>query len=178
MLNTQYKLKTILDAVSKTTKSSDPKQKVQKRTIFNNAALGGISSTALKALFWALPIIEYAILFNPKVFNYLGIAQSIIFYIVFLSIVMIIIFLISSQNNKKVFKKIQDSWHLYFPDIDLKMLLSSGMTPFRDFFNHYSLLLDKNLDDELLHEALREAFDQMKEENRDLIEAMERDTSR
>ena len=81
-----------------------------KRTIFNPGAIGGVSSKLVILFFVAMPFIEYASIFNPYVFNALGIAQCIVLYIVFLSIVMIAIFLISWQIKKSVIKKITPSW--------------------------------------------------------------------
>ena len=60
----------------------------------------------LVLFFISLPFIEFALVFNPFVFSKLGIAQSIIFYIIFMSIIMMIIFGVSWVNNKKVLAKI------------------------------------------------------------------------
>ena len=173
MSTTEFSLKAILDSMSRYKNG-----KAYKRTILNKAPLGGLSSNKLKLFFVTLPFIEFALIFNPFVFGKLGIAQSIVFYIVFMSIIMVIIFVVSWKNNKAVVDKISASWKSYFPDIDLKQILSSGITPFSDFFPRYSVLVTKNLSSEELQGSLRQAFDEMKEENKDLLEAIARDSSR
>jgi len=152
------------------------KSNANKRTLFNLAPIGGISSPLVTLLLISLPFIEFAAIFNPVVFNKLGIAQSIIFFIVFLSIVMIIVFLVIWSINKRVLKKIATSWDFYFPNIDLKMVLSSGITPYKDFYKFYAPL--RALEEDELHKALLKAFNQMQEENKELIEAMQQDRSR
>lgn len=173
MSTMEFSLKAILDSMSYFKNG-----KVYKRTILNKAPLGGMSSKTLALFFFTLPFIEFALIFNPVVFAKLGIAQSIVFFIVFMSIIMIIIFGVSWKNNKSVIEKISPSWKSYFPDIDLKQILSSGITPFSDFFPRYSAIAGQNLSPEALQTSLREAFDAMKVENKDLLEAMEQDRSR
>lgn len=163
-----YSLKAILATFTKSNGS--------KRTLFNLAPLGGISSSIVTLFFFSLPFIEFAIIFNPVVFNKLGIAQSIVFFIVFLSIVMIIVFLVTWKINKSVLKKIAASWENFFPNVDLKMVLASGITPYSDFYKFYAL--SNKLEEEELHKALLEAFSQMQEENKDLLEAIQKDRSR
>ncbi len=160
----EYSLKAILNAVS---------HKGKKRMIYDHGALGGMKSLYLKLLFIAFPFIEYALIFNPSSFAFLGIAQAIIFYIVFLSVIMIIIFVMAMRNNKSLFRKIEPVWKNYFPDIELAMVLSSGVTPYKNFFTEYAKIVDDNLDDKALQSALNSAFNRMKEENRDLLEAIE-----
>jgi hypothetical protein len=161
-----YTIKNMIDAVSSNAK---------KRNIYSKGPVGGIKSLYLKLFFLSLPFIEYAIIFNPVSFNYLGIAQAIIFFIVFSSLVMFIIFLVVMRNNRSVFKRIEPSWNSYFPDVDLKMVLSSGVSPYQDFFNEYAKVMNDNLDDASLHTTLKSAFERMQEENRDLLEAIEKD---
>lgn len=175
MSKTEFSLETILASITKYNKSPFPSMFAKKRTILNKAPLGGISSSALIFFFFTLPFIEFALIFNPVVFAKLGIAQSIIFYIIFMSIIMMIIFGVSWKNNRSVIAKITPSWNSYFPDIELKLILSSGVTPYSDFFPRYSVVVVENPSPEALYNALRLAFDAMKEENRDLLEAMERD---
>ena len=164
-MQTTYSIKSMIDAVSNNAK---------KRTIYNKGAVGGIKSSYLKLFFLSLPFIEYALIFNPVSFNYLGIAQAIIFFIIFSSVVMFIIFLVVMGNNKSVFKRIEPSWKSYFPDVDLKMVLSSGVSPYQNFFSEYEKVMNQNLDDASLHTTLKGAFGRMKEENRDLLEAIEK----
>lgn len=162
-----YSLKAILSTFS------DANGK--KRTIFNLGPIGGISSNAVKLFFISLPFIEYALIFNPYVFNALGIAQCIVLYIVFLSIVMIMIFLISWKIKNSVIKKITPSWEKYFEKINLNMLLSSGRTPYSQFFEFYSKGIKENKTEEELHRYLLNSFQTMEEENKELIEAMIKD---
>lgn len=171
-----YPLKTILASISRST-SSQAQKGIHKRTLYNLAPLGGISSALIVLFFFSLPFVEFALIFNPVVFNALGIAQSIIFFIVFLSIVMIIVFLVSWMNNTAVLKRISPSWSHYFPHVDLKMLLSSGTTPYSSFFREYAKL-GTALEDAELHTALQKTFMKMEEENKELIEAMQNDRSR
>ena len=163
---TIYPLKDILLSVAD--------KKGNKRTLFNLGALGGINTNLVKLFLLALPFIEYALIFNPTVFNYLGIATAIVFFIVFLSIVMLIVFFTVWSVKKSVIKKITPSWNTYFEDKDLLMVLSSGVTPYSDFFKHYSALLKENLSEEEMYKRLIKAFAEMEEENKDLISAMNR----
>lgn len=162
-----YSLKAILATFAKTDGT--------KRTIFNLGAIGGISSKAVILFFFAIPFIEYALIFNPYVFNLLGIAQCIVLYIVLLSTVMIAVFLISLKIKKSVIKKITPSWKSYFPTIDLNMLLSSAKTPYSEFFDFYSKGLQEEKTESQLHQYLLDSFKIMEEENKDLIEAMTKD---
>lgn len=162
-----YSLKAILATFAKTNGT--------KRTIFNLGAIGGISSKAVILFFFAIPFIEYALIFNPYVFNLLGIAQCIVLYIVLLSTVMIAVFLISWQIKKSVIKKIVPSWKNYFPTIDLNMLLSSAKTPYSQFFDLYSKGLKEEKSESQLHQYLLDSFKIMEDENKDLIEAMTKD---
>ncbi len=164
---TDYPLKTILSTFS----NSDG----NKRIIFNAGPIGGINSTYMKLFFLSLPFLEYAILFNPFVFNKIGIATAVVAYILCLSIIMITIFLLTMKVKTKVIKKITPSWEKYFPGIDINMVLSSGITPYSDFFNFYSKRAKENLSEEDLHNYLLDSFKTMKEENKDLIEALKRD---
>ncbi|HEX5670540.1 MAG TPA: hypothetical protein VFX66_03305 [Sulfuricurvum sp.] len=162
-----YSLKAILSTFA----TADGK----KRMIFNLGAIGGISSNAVKGFFFSMPFIEYALIFNPYVFNALGIAQCIVLYIVFLSIVMIAIFLITWKIKNSVIKKITPSWKNYFEKIDLTMVLSSSRTPYADFFEFYSKGLAENKSEEQLHQYLLDSFKTMEENNKELIEAMIKD---
>ena len=163
---TTYSLKDILLSVAD--------KKGSKRILFNLGALGGIHSNIVKIFLLLLPFIEYAIIFNPTVFNYLGIATAIVFFIIFLSIVMLIVFFATWYINKSVINKITPSWNTYFKDKDIHMVLSSGVTPYSDFFTHLSKIHHENLSEEETYKALLNAFILMEEENKDLISAMNR----
>ena len=102
----------------------------------------------------------------------LGIAQAIIFYVVFLSMVMIMITALTFINNNKVVRQIMPSWKKLFPTVDLKQVLSSGATPYSNFMNIYNELLGKNLDEDKFEIEMREHFSKMQEENRELFERM------
>jgi hypothetical protein len=147
----------------------------KRRLIFNLGAIGGISANVVLIFFISLPFIEYALLFNPYVFSALGIAQCIVLYIVFLSIIMIVIFLTTWVIKIRVIKKITPSWEKYFAHINLNMLLSSGLTPYSQFFDYYAQGLKENISEESLHNYLLSAFKTMEEENKDLLDAMKRD---
>lgn len=163
----EYSLKTILSTFSN--------ENGKKLTILNASPIGGISSTAIKFFFFALPFIEYGAIFNPYVFNLLGLVTSIVVYIVFMSIIMIIIFFTIFSVKKKIMAKITSSWKHYFNDIDLKMILSSGITPYSDFFKYYSKILKEKPTEEELYTELLKAFEEMQEENKDLILAINKD---
>ena len=149
-------------------------KKGNQRTLYNLGALGGINTNLVKLFLFSLPFIEYAILFNPIVFNALGIATAIVFFIVFLSIVMLIVFFIFYSMKKKVIQKIKPSWKIYFPNKDLDMVLSSQITPYSDFFKNYSLIVKENLSETQIQEKLLIAFKKMEEDNKDLLNAMNR----
>jgi hypothetical protein len=163
----KYTLKTILATFSKVKNGT-----AKKRLIFDQTPVGGIGVKWIIAFFISLPIILYIGIFNPKIFGMLGIAQAIIFYVVFLSMVMIMIVALTFINNNKVLRQIQPSWDDFFPGIELKSALSSGVTPYSDFFMHYSKAVKEGLEDEDLYHYLQKAFEQMKEENADLLDAM------
>lgn len=161
-----YSLKTILSTFSTSNG--------QKRTIYNLGPIGGLSSNAVMLFFISLPFIEYAILFNPYMFNKLGIAQAIVFYIVFLSIIMIVIFLISWKIKMMVIKKIISSWNHYFEHIDLNMVLSSGITPYSKFFDYYAQGIKEKIPEDALQNYLLDSCKRMEDENRELLDAMNR----
>lgn len=174
----KYDLKTILLAVSTFKKNSDKSKQVKKRLLYNQAPVGGLSIIWFWLTFFAMPFIEYAVIFNPVVFPMLGIAQAIVFFIVFLSIVMILIYALFIFNNRVVIDKIRPIWEGYFPEIELKLILTSSHSPYREFFNEYSLISGDDLSDEELHAKMKEAVARMKEDNKDLLEAMNRSEQR
>lgn len=145
-----------------------------RRTFYNLGALGGINTNIVKLFLISLPFIEYAIIFNPIVFNALGIATAIVFFIVFLSIVMLIVFFVYYQIKKRVINKIRPSWESYFPQYSLDMVLSSGVSPYNDFFKHYIDILKEGLNEEETYKRLLNAFLVMSNDNKDLLDAMKR----
>lgn len=149
-------------------------KKGNRRMLYNLGALGGIDANLIKIFLLLLPFIEYALIFNPTVFNFLGIATAIVFFIVFLSIVMLIVFFTTFIVKKSVIKKISPSWDIYFKERDILMVLSAGVTPYSDFFNHYSEITTQNLSEDEMYKALLNAFTVMEEENKELINAMNR----
>lgn len=167
MQEKHYSLTTILNALSKV-----KNKQAKKRLIFDQSGLSGIGAVWVKAFFISLPIMLYVGIFNDAVFSMLGIAQAIIFYIVFLSMVMILIIAVAFINNNKVLRQVESSWKGYFPDVELKLILSSGATPYKDFFKHYSEALAKGLEDEALYDYMKQAIDTMKIENADLLDMM------
>lgn len=164
-----YSLEAILASIS-----TYKKPNVTKRLLFDQSPVGGLGSKWLIGFFILIPFMEYAAIFNPYIFKMLGIAQAIIFFIVFLSIVMILIFALSSLNNARVVKKITASWNHYFPEIDLKLIVTSSATPYKNFYSHCSGAFNDGLEGEALHSYLKEAFSTMQEENKELIEAMQK----
>jgi len=163
----QYSLKTILSTFSD--KSG------KKLTVFNALPMGGVSSRTIKLFIFSLPFVEYGIIFNPYVFHILGLATSIVTYIVFMSIIIFIIFFTIFKTRKNVITKVSPFWKEYFKDVKLELLLSSGITPYNNFFQYYSKILEKNPSEEKLYSELLLAFKEMEEENKDLILAMNRD---
>jgi hypothetical protein len=149
--------------------------KLKKRLIHNNAIFGGLNSNWIKLIFFILPFAMYAAVFNPTSFKELGIAQAIVFYIILLVIAMQIVVGVTYFNNKKTVKTATKEWEKYFPNIDFKMILSSGVTPYVDFKKHYESALIDNLDEETMKKRLADAFKEMEEENSILVEAMRRD---
>ena len=161
-----YSLLTLLASISNS--------KGNKRLLFNMAPLGGLSSRFIILIFLLLPILEYALFFNPYIFAKLGIATAILGYIVCLSLVMIVIFLVAWRVNASVVKRIRSSWEFYFPKKELEMVLSSRLTPYRQFFDHYAQALEDKIADESLHQYLLNTFTEMEEKNKDLLDAINR----
>ncbi len=148
-----------------------------KRLLFNAAPLGGINSRLIIVFFILLPILEYALFFNSHVFKILGIATAIIAYIVSLSLVMIVVFLVTWGVNRHVIQKITPSWKHYFGSRDLALVLSSGASPYSEFFVHYAKALRENTSSEELQKFLENAFIEMEKKNKDLLDAINRNTN-
>ncbi|MCF6243701.1 MAG: hypothetical protein L3J43_01545 [Sulfurovum sp.] len=165
-----YPLKTILATFTKIRDNV-----VKKRILFDQSPIKGIGVKWIIAFFISLPLFLYAGIFNPAVFGMLGIAQAIIFYVVFLSMVMIMIIALTFINNNKVTRQITPSWNHYFPNVDLKLVLSSGATPYKDFFKYYKIAEEENIANDALHTYFANAFLKMEEENQDFFEAVNRD---
>jgi hypothetical protein len=170
MQKQRYTIQTILESVFKTSN-----HKIKKRLIYNNALFGGLGSKWIKLSFVVLPFVMYAAIFNPISFEALGIAQAIVFYIILLVFAMQIVMGVTYFNNKKVIQKATHAWEEYFPSVDFKMILSSGVTPYVDFKKHYENALTQGLDGDALKERMRQAFEQMEEENIDLVNAIKKD---
>ena len=170
MQENHYELKTILASVFK-----ENDHKLKKRLIYNNAVFGGLSNKWIILAFIVLPFAMYAAIFNPASFKELGIAQAIVFYIILLVVAMQIVAVVSYFNNKRVVKTAMQSWENYFPTIDFKMIISSGVTPYVDFKKHYELALKDGLEGEALKLRLDDAFKKMEEENSILVESIKRD---
>jgi len=168
-----YTLQTMLDAIIKIKNN-----KAKKRLIFDQSLLNGIGSKWVIAFFISLPILLYIGIFNPKIFGMLGIAQAIIFFIVFLSMIMIMIVGLSFINNNKVIRQITPSWNKLFPTVDLTQILSSGATPYKDFFTYYNQSLNEGLKGEILETRLKEDFLKMQEDNKELFEVINRGNNR
>jgi len=148
--------------------------KGNKRLLFNSGAIGGINTNLVKVFLFSLPFLEYAAIFNPYMFNKLGIATAVVAYIVFSSFMMFIVFGVFWTIKKNVLKAIDSSWKHYFPGKDLHLVLASGVTPYKDFFKYYKESLEQNLNEDEMKQHLLKAFKTMEEENQDLITAMNR----
>ena len=168
MLEENYSLDTILATVSKKNANL-----VKKRLLFDQTLLKGIGAKWIIAFFISLPLILYIGIFNDSMFAMLGIAQAIIFFIVFLSMAMILIIGLAFINNTKVLRQVNPSWQKIYPEVDLKMALASGGTPYKDFFKHYSLAVQEGLEGKALEVYLAKAFTQMQEENIELYSAIQ-----
>jgi magnesium-transporting ATPase (P-type) len=168
MKDENYSLDIILSTVAKIKNA-----KAKKRLIFDQAPLMGIGVKWVIVFFISLPLMLYIGIFNEAMFALLGIAQAIIFFVVFLSMVMILIIALTFINNNKVIRQVEASWEKLFPKIDLRLALASGGTPYKDFFLHYSEGIQQDLKGEDLYKHLKNAFKTMQEENSDLYLSMQ-----
>jgi len=166
----EYNLKTILATFTKTNG--------KRRSVFNKAPVGGLGSAIVTLFFFSLPLISYGLLFNPYIFQILGIATAIVSYIVSMSFIMIIVFFITLKVKNDVITAIEPSWNEYFPDVELKLVISKGITPYNDFYKYYAEVKDIKQSEESLHKQLLEAFAKMQEENKELLNAIERDNNK
>lgn len=173
MQKQHYEINTIVASVFK-----EKDNKLKKRIIYNNAVFGGLNNKWIILAFIILPFAMYAAIFNPATFKELGIAQAIVFYIILLVVAMQIVAIGSYFNNKKVLKTAIKSWEHYFPTIDFKMIISSGVTPYVDFKKHYEAALNEGLERDALKKRLDEAFVQMEEENHLLVESIRKDKAK
>ncbi|GIU01382.1 hypothetical protein TSL6_18880 [Sulfurovum sp. TSL6] len=170
MQEKQYSIQTIIKSVFK-----EKNHTINKRLIYDNAQFGGLSNKWIKLAFLILPFAMYAAIFNPVSFKELGIAQAIVFYIILLVFAMQIVVAVSYFNNKKVLKTAAKAWEAYFPGIDFKMILSSGVTPYADFKKYYESALTEALEEDALKARMTESFQKMEMENIHLVEAMKKD---
>lgn len=173
MQEKDYSIQTILHSVYK-----QKNHKIKKRLIYDNSHFGGLSSKWIKLAFFILPFAMYAAIFNPSSFEALGIAQAIVFYIILLVFAMQIVVVASYFNNRKVMKTASAAWEEHFPGVEMKMILSSGATPYKDFATHYEAALEEGLNGDALKKRLTEAFAQMESENSSLVEAIKRDKAK
>ncbi len=162
----EYNLRTILATFTKTNG--------KRRSVFNKAPIGGLGSPIVTLFFFSLPLISYGLLFNPYMFHILGIATAIVAYIVSMSLIMIIVFFITWKVKNDVVRAVTPSWEYYFPGIDFKLVISKGVTPYSDFYKYYAEIKDVKQSEESLHAQLLEAFSKMQEENKELLNAIER----
>jgi len=146
----------------------------KKRIIFNQGPLGGLDVKWIKLFFISLPILLYAAIFNSWMFHMLGIAEAIVFFVVFLSMTMITIALLTFANNNKVSRMASDTWSKYFENIALSDVMTSRATPYKDFLKYYNEDLEAGLQDEALIDSLQSHFIEMQKENSELFERMNR----
>lgn len=144
----------------------------KKRLIFDQGPVGGIASKWIILFLLSLPVMLYASIFNPTMFKILGIAQAIIFFVVFLSMVMIMVFAIIFINNSKVTRKINPTWEIFFKDIDLNLALASSGTPYKEFLKYYGKAVEDGLEGDALEKKLQEDFAQMEKQNQTLMDAI------
>jgi hypothetical protein len=170
MQEKQYGLKTIVASVFK-----EKDHRLKKRLIYDNAVFGGLSNKWIILLFIIMPFAMYAAIFNPTTFKELGIAQAIVFYIILLVVAMQIVAVGTYFNNRAAVKTATHSWQKYFPTIDFKMIISSGVTPYVDFGKHYESALKDGLEGDALKKRMYEAFVQMEQENSILVESIKKD---
>ncbi|MDQ7044679.1 MAG: hypothetical protein Q9M32_02010 [Sulfurimonas sp.] len=164
-----YSLTTILETLTK--------KNGKKRLLYNFGPVGGWNSSIITMMFFTLPFIEFAVLFNPYSFAYLGIAQSIIFYVVFSSMLMILVAGLIFALNTNLIRKITPSWNALFGERDITLVLSSGVTPYSKFFPKYKELVNENLNEEMMYKALLNALEEMEEENKEMLDAMKRNNN-
>ena len=145
------------------------------RIVYNSAPLGGLNSTTLIIIFISLPFLEYWAIFNSFVFEKLGIATAIVAYIVFLSLIMLLIAVLIWSTKKRVIKKIKTSWSAYFKDIKLDLVLSNSLTPYSEFFTYLSSIKTSDMSDDNLYKYLQNSFNEMETNNRELMDALRRD---
>ncbi len=167
MQNKNYPLEDILSAFYKA-----KNHHAKKRLIFDQGRLGGIKSKWLKLFFLSLPVLLFMAIFNPFMFGMLGIAEAVVFYIVFLSMTMMIITLLTFANNNKVIRMSTPTWTSTFPTVDLRQVLSSGATPYKDFQTYYNKDLEAGLTGDALVNAMQKHFEVMQDDNRELFERM------
>ncbi len=173
MSERSYELKEILDALF-----IQKEHQLKKRWVYNHGIFGGLQSKWLKLSLLALPFVMYAAIFNDFSFEKLGIAQAIVFYIILLVFAMQIVMAAIYWNNKKVLQKAAKAWERYFPEVDLKMVLASGVTPYADFGKYYAEAAQKGLEGDALVKQLQQDFATMEENNQMLVEAMRRDKAK
>jgi hypothetical protein len=164
-----YDLQTILNSFI-----TYKKPKAKKKLLFDQTQLGGIAKKWIIAFFILLPFLNYMGIFQTFIFDMLGIAQAVVFFVVFMSMIMIMIAVLTFINNNAVIRKITPSWKHYFPKVDLKMILSGNSSPYKDFYKHYAKARNENLEGEALQQKLQEAFDQMEKENSHMMESINR----
>jgi len=164
-----YSLHTILSTLTK--------KNGKKRLLFNFRPVGGWDSKIIIMMFFSLPFVEFAVLFNPYSFEYLGIAQAIIFYIVFSSMLMILVTGMIFAFNANLVRKITPAFLEHLGGRDITLVVSSGVTPYSKFFEHYQTFLKDNLDEVQMKEALIKALEKMEEENKDMFDAMNRNNN-
>jgi len=166
----EYNLKTILATFTKTNG--------KRRSVFNKAPIGGLGSPIVTLFFFSLPLISYGLLFNPTVFHILGIVTSIVIYIVSMSLIMIIVFFITWKIKNDVIAIVSPSWNHYFPDVDFKLVISNGISPYNDFYKYYAEIKDIKQSEEELHASLQKIFSKLQEENKELLNAIEKDNNK
>lgn len=163
-------LQTIIHALFKIKKNSRGHHIVTRRIIIDRSFLGGIGAKSLIAFFIMLPVIEWFLIFNPWVFELLGIAQAIIFYIVFMSFCMFAVFIMVWVNNKKAKATIAPAWQELLSEYSFDMVDLAARGPYVNLTFMFAQRLDQ---DALIEEAFTSALKALKDENSSMVTFLE-----
>ncbi len=145
-----------------------------RRVIPDLSKFGGSSPKSVIITILLLPVISYAIFFNPFVFNKLGLLTSVVAYIISMSVIIFSSFLIVTSKQKKMFKVIEPLWKEYFPEVDFKYVYTTRISPYNNFYNYLKKFKEEKLDDEELYKSLKDAINTMENENKELLNNIKR----
>ena len=146
-----------------------------RRVVFDGKNVGKTSAACIYVLFLLLPVIEFVLIFKTPFYAKVGHVTAIVAYIVFLSIVMILIYVITKRHNSKVVKSLEPHWLEHFDSPALEEVVYNKTAVYRDFFKH---LKQAGLpqSEEQIYSALKRIFQNLEEENSDLLSAIKQRT--